>query len=681
MAYAIEPKSIKDFLNMDTNLPRFQRKQTWKPISNFKLCISTFKNYPIGVVIVNKNKDGNWLLDGRQRLNALNQINSNPEEVYKWAMKFIKFKANSQPDEIKNLYWTRIHEYLQKDYEEDIYNEKEAKEEEDNNTEIILNSDSDISNVHSFDPNEQKEGLGILLDLILMVHNFRGGKSSWERTFDYSRIIDKPLSYYKIENGINVFNPKKLIEALDEMMSLEREKKSKNIISKTTLIDYYCNRYYLDEKQKEKLYILVDQTWNDIEFSFTTISKVKKILEDSRVGIIEITDASDLDAQNIFSLVNSGGTQLTAEELLSAKPYWNKVVNNASNEVNKSVKELYDKLDVIYSGEVVRWDLCATLINRIDKNGFIFEKREDKESFASQTTLGFKLFSSIFIGGISSISVSSIETKPLDSFWETEFEQFITDLNNLCDLLEDHDYFKCMKKWGQSIMSLTSSTIALEFITIMYKEWEKIGKKRVDCSETRALRRNAISLIDKLIFEYSNKQWRGSSDSKLASDVTSINERIRPKTKEEWISLLDNLSIGTINDQPVTQNLVKPVLFHAKYLAEEYPSVTDANVNYDLDHIYPKAIFSNNANVNSNLKDSLCNLEILSSKANKEKNDKKLFEISSEEVKNEISKSSGINCEKFTKYSDITNIEDLIDERLTNIKEVYNSNRNKMLTN
>ncbi|MDT8718070.1 DUF262 domain-containing protein [Clostridium sp. 19966] len=55
-------------------LPRFQRKQTWKPTDNFKLCISVFKGYPIGVVIINScNKPDriDWLLDGRQRRHAL----------------------------------------------------------------------------------------------------------------------------------------------------------------------------------------------------------------------------------------------------------------------------------------------------------------------------------------------------------------------------------------------------------------------------------------------------------------------------------------------------------------------------------------------------------------------------------------------------------------------------------
>lgn len=677
MAYSIEPKSTKDFISMQTNLPRFQRKQTWKPISNFKLCISIFKTYPIGVVIVNKNEAGNWLLDGRQRLNALTQISNNPEEVYRWAMKFIKFKASSQPDEIKAKYREKINEYLKKDYE-DMYDEKQQQEEEDDKQELNIESDTIIEKKSSFDPNEQNDGLNILLDLILMVHNFRSGKSSWERTFDFSKIIDKQLTYYNVENGKQVFCPQELVKVIEEIISIGRDNKIPDLVTKELVLDYYCKRYYLDEKITEKLKNAISSNWDDIYFSFVTINKVKRVLEDSKIGIIEINMASDLDAQNIFSLVNSGGTQLTAEELLSAKPYWNIKVPNASDEVSACIKDLYSRLGVMYEGDVVRWDLCATLISRIDKNGFIFNKRRDEDSLASETTLGFKLFSAIYKNGISSNHVSSIEEKEFFN-WEVDFEKLVGDLNDLCDLIEDHKYFRCFKKWGQSIMSVTSNTIALEFITIMYKEWIKIGKKKVDCSETKALKRNAVILLDKLIYEYSCKQWRGSSDSKLASDITNIDERLIPKSNDDWNDLLDSLSKGVLNDQVVTQNLIKPILFHGKSLSQEFPSVTDANVNYDLDHIYPKAQFNKNRNVNQNLRDSLCNLQILSSQANKEKNDSKLTDVTEPSVIDEITKSSGIMYEDFSKYSSISNIDDMINSRLIEFKKIYKDERNKML--
>ncbi len=51
--YEIRPESIKTFItDKNVRLPRFQRKQTWDSKKNFQLCISLFKEYPIGVTIL-----------------------------------------------------------------------------------------------------------------------------------------------------------------------------------------------------------------------------------------------------------------------------------------------------------------------------------------------------------------------------------------------------------------------------------------------------------------------------------------------------------------------------------------------------------------------------------------------------------------------------------------------------
>lgn len=680
MAYAIEPKTTKEFIAMRPNLPRFQRKQTWKPLDNFKLCISVFKNYPIGVVIINKNDEGPWLLDGRQRLNALKHIDDDPIEVYRWAMKFVRFKSTSQPDEIRELYWDKVNEYLQQGFEENVYSADGSSD----NTESISPDDEqdneEDTNYHSFDPNEQKRGLNDLLNLILMVHGFSKNQSAWERNFDFRKILssNKKLFYYDVVEGNMSFNPKELIKTMEEILDKEKSNASKRKVSRETFVNYYKERYILTEKELEEFDKMLDQRWSDIEFAFSTINSVKRVLGESRIGVIEITAASDLDAQNIFSLVNDGGTQLTAEELLSAKPFWNIKVENPSSDVVKHTAELYKKLDIVQPNDVVRWDLCATLISRIDKNGIIFDKR-NTEAFASQTTLGFKLFSALYIKGISSSNVSEIE-KRKDFNWNTEFETLVSDLSSLCDLIEDHKYFKCLKRWGQSVMSLTSSTIALEFITLLYNYWVENGKPIVDGAVTRNLKVNAVVLLDKLIYEYSNRQWRGSSDSKLAADLNDMTERFKAKKTAEWKSLLTDMSKGRVNDLVTTQNLVKPLLFHAKCLAEEYPSVTDPNVNYDLDHIYPKADFIND-NINKDYRDSLCNLEILSSSANKEKNDKRLEDISDKSIMDEISKSSGIPIKDFDKYSKFANIESMVSVRLEQFKKCYDQSRDTMLKN
>lgn len=51
--YEIRPETVKSFItDRNVRLPRFQRKQTWDPKKNFQLCISLFKEYPIGVCIL-----------------------------------------------------------------------------------------------------------------------------------------------------------------------------------------------------------------------------------------------------------------------------------------------------------------------------------------------------------------------------------------------------------------------------------------------------------------------------------------------------------------------------------------------------------------------------------------------------------------------------------------------------
>lgn len=107
--YEIRPESIKTFItDRNVRLPRLQRKQTWDEKKNFQLCISLFKEYPIGVCILSvdesRGKTVRWLLDGRQRKNALSMMYDDPENIYNWAKRFIGFKNSDQPSEIEDKF-------------------------------------------------------------------------------------------------------------------------------------------------------------------------------------------------------------------------------------------------------------------------------------------------------------------------------------------------------------------------------------------------------------------------------------------------------------------------------------------------------------------------------------------------------------------------------------------------
>ena len=120
MSYNIETRSITEFVtDSKIKLPRFQRRSTWTAKQNFELAISIFQEYPVGVVIINDEGHTSWLLDGRQRRSALKDLRANPDLVYDWARKYIKFKYNQDVTEVKQMFWDKINAYLQQEENED----------------------------------------------------------------------------------------------------------------------------------------------------------------------------------------------------------------------------------------------------------------------------------------------------------------------------------------------------------------------------------------------------------------------------------------------------------------------------------------------------------------------------------------------------------------------------------
>ena len=111
-------------------LPRFQRKKSWGDTDRFKLCVSLFKEYPMGTVVLKKEKRGKktvkWLLDGRQRIDTLVEM-QNPENVYRWGKAFLGFKINDDDIKIEKEFDDALGEYLY--YDENIENNDESEDE------------------------------------------------------------------------------------------------------------------------------------------------------------------------------------------------------------------------------------------------------------------------------------------------------------------------------------------------------------------------------------------------------------------------------------------------------------------------------------------------------------------------------------------------------------------------
>ncbi|EJQ04153.1 DUF262 domain-containing protein [Bacillus cereus] len=689
--YEIRPESVKTYLeDRKIFFPRFQRKQTWDDKKNFKLCISIFKNFPLGVVVLNredvKGRTTKWLLDGRQRRNALMKIMENPEEIYDWARKFVKFKVNDQPEKIEEEYWKAIYEHLEKDPEVSDEDEGGAEEKDDEvdpdveeETYSFQTEDEENNTVYV---EEKDDDLKILLQLILAVHKKDKKSSGFSRPFDFSVVIDNLPYIEQSDIGVKL-NGKKLRLFILEFNKLCYDE---NIDEPTPadFIEYLTSKFKLSKIKKKELQTLIDQKWERIKERLELIDRLESKLQEAVIGIIELRNASLIDAQNIFKLINSEGTPLTSEEILSSKPSWNIIIKEPSQELKEHVNELYARLSV-KTNDVVRWDFPATLIGRLKDCSFLIKplSLEKDNEFKSKITLGFKIFSAIYEKAINKNAVSRISRNPKIK-WKEDLEQFIVDVNLMLKIISEVTYFKYLRSWNVALMEITSDAVLINFIAILYQDWERKGKPIT--SDAKKFQKNAVILFDRLIYEYLTRQWRGSSDSKIASNLMKLYREpdvFSALDQQKWVHLLDEIiDNNTINDDKIKKySELKPLLVHYYCLSNiAGPDQIDIEVN--IDHIYPQDLFNNSPDLSIDEKDLSCNnlfnLALLPKGNNIAKGNKKLKVLDDPWLIDQITKYTGILKSDFEKYSDINNINQLRDTRKQEYIDAFTNGRNRL---
>lgn len=678
MSYIIEPMSLITFLDeTKLRLPRFQRKSTWDKKQNFELAISIFQDYPVGVVIINQEQKVSWLLDGRQRRNALISMRDNPVELYDWARNYIGFKKTADPQDIRNLYWGKVEEYLQtEDVDQSSENEYEPTSYEDNENPADSAAEED-----SFDSTKQRHGLQTLLDIILMVHQNKPSGSRWERIFDFRKYFSR-LDYAPQRDGGKI-SPVRLRRFILDLKKWIDHEYDDDALTPENFIDYYLDKFALNGEQS-KFERDVRNNWDDIFSSIEVISCAEKVFSDVRIGIIRLTNATPLDAQNIFSRINKGGTQLKAEELLSAKPYWNRDVAITDIDLTNRVKDMYSKLDIPFPGSIVRWDLAATLISRIEDGNLVFDsyscEKQKNEVSMEEISLGFKLLSAVYQGGMSSKHVIDLE-KDESIKWDRDIDNLIENFNIIFNILLQDSFFKYLQSWKIPMTRLLGKAIALEFTTILWLDWKEKGMPRYsESGEMKALRRDARILFDRLVFEYATKTWRGSGDSKMSNDIKNWKSRIVPVNDDDWKKFVVDACNGSYNGQPTTVKLLRPVLY-CYYVITQATPVNQVDVTFDVDHIIPQELFESNGVIDQTFKDSLVNLALLPTKDNISKKAKRLNEITDGWLKNQITLYTGIEEDDFQKYSDVTSLPELREQRQKLFANAFYANRKSILAN
>lgn len=252
MGYSIVENNAVAFADSRSiKFPRFQRKQTWNDKDNFKLCISVFKDYPIGVVIVNSQDGNDFLLDGRQRRNALKLMKDDPKSVYVWAKSFVGFSPNQDVEELKEKFWISIDEYLQ--HEAAKMKGAENSQDDVEEDEDIEETSEDVENAYSFE--KQYKSLKSLLDLVLLCHPMKSGKTNLQKMYEFNGLIDKSeLEYADPVEGEYVVNSIKLKKYIDSL----NEHEDLDVI---TFVNIVAKRYRVIGPNLEKLTNYINQHW------------------------------------------------------------------------------------------------------------------------------------------------------------------------------------------------------------------------------------------------------------------------------------------------------------------------------------------------------------------------------------------------------------------------------------
>ncbi len=668
MSYTIEPKEIIPFLDDTTiRLPRFQRRDTWDDSQKFLLCVSIFQRYPIGVVIVNKEKKATWLLDGRQRRTTLIKMRSNPIEIYDWAFTSLGMKKNWAEGEISEKYWGEIEKFLASDPDNSDPKEENFYEGEEENVEYSLTRE------------EQREGLELLLRLILMIHKKTSAGSRWQRAFSFSQYCyNIPYQLKKHDNYVDPVELRKFLLDLGSKINEES-------LTVESFVEYYDDKCgILDDKSKANFIRKVQQNWTYISGSIKTILESEQLFGESKVGYIQLNNVTPMDAQIIFSRVNGSGTKLRAEELLSAKPFWNEPVFNQDDSVKKLVNDVYTKLGVETTGGIVRWDLASTLLARIDEKQLIFAHDDSDKLQMDQISLGFKIISSWFRGGMSSVSVNSLE-KEGEGFttinWDTDISDLADDINKVCSILLNDEFFKYFQQWGKPIIKLIGNAASLEFITIMLKDYIDKDRPTTSGRKYKAFQRDARILFDKLIFEYVTHAWKGSGDSKMMADIKDYTSRIKnPVEITDWTTFIEGAINGIYNGKETNQKQLTPILYYFYSIKHIGPG-TNSDLKFDVDHIYPQELFDDNQFAIDKNKDCLANLALLPKKDNIKKGSRSLKEINEDWLIDAINQYAEISKKDFEKYSDLNNFDDLKKTRGKSFIKCFGEKRKQVLAN
>ena len=611
-------------------LPRFQRKRSWDEAKGFGLVVSLIKKYPLGVVVLNKEKGTKWLLDGRQRRWALGAMLDDPHVVYRWSCKFLKIKTKDTPKDFRVKYWDGLSQYIGSNADEsDESGPLDGRLDFD--AEGVGEEAAGITKLADMAPFAE------LLDYLVDVHSAKS-VDFYAQLFDIN--LDK-----NVKLSLKYYSKGKLDGTL--LRNLIKEYLNKNVARNDSVEEFSAfvdQKYFLTGKAASKSYRnAISSHWPQLSKGLSFYRFMRFLLTESKIGTVTLTDASDLDAQRVFEIINTKGQKLSAAEISSADRNWNTRLVNPSNLLKVHAKTVYKRLEIDIDAPLVRWDVPATLIQELRSKGsfsLFYPKQLKAESgstaseFESQIGYGFKLLSAIKYQSINKACIDDL-SQAEDVDWDDFLDVVSGTFGDIDEVLSQVPYFACFKSWNLDLNTLYGPASSIRVAAQFYLDWEAKGSPKKDSEARNKFIANCLSCFDRLVYERLMREWTSASDSVLKRKLKSFNAQIEADADyvenhigdDAWLALAQGACLkNTLGDFSVASDksieILRGLLLHincVKCIANIIPYEKEM---LTIDHFTPESYFSS-LQPNLRLKGNwLCNLVAVPDKLNKQKGTK-----------------------------------------------------------
>lgn len=700
MSYKIDSYSLKEYVTRKwIKIPRFQRAKTWNEKQKFELVLSVFKKYPLGCVILCKEKgqDSEYLIDGRQRYSALQEMLTSPDIVYGWAQKYLSLKKGDRSNDINDKFWEKVRDFTDYSPNDELESSVDDQEEDsdvntddENDDSLPLDEGTNTDNIGNDDL------LGKLLALIQFCNTYKNQNNIGPLyAFDFKKYI---LNTDKFERKFEKCGKKgkissaALLEFINSFRNSYSDQNGNQQLTKENFIQFVEDEFGFKTPEEKNKYIRQQlNDWEGVQLKAIEFYDLfDNILSSNVIAVVSVENVGTTDEEKIFNLINSNGTPLTAAEILSSKPDWNKPISVSDEDRKSLISSIYTRvLKASTPKGYVRWDLPASLPFTLKKNqnfDFLFPISSIKDDSASKLiTLGFKISSGIILGAIKKEDLDRLGKS--SEINEETFATIESDLKRMIISILSISYFEVYKSWALSFSRLIGDAPTLCFLFMTYHMFKVESKPEPSDNNFRLFKRNSIAIIDRLIFEYVRSQWKGSSDSLLSKELNAFYKQYAKGTQVEaiseqsWKELLDDIcNNGEVNHKPISFGLVKPLIAHYNALKQ-----LKCDISYDFkpefDHIVPQTAFGDKKDkTQSKTRDNLFNLALLPKVSNASKNDRSLQEtLPNESLVSNIEKYEEIKKEDFSKFNKKEDVAALKEYRLDNFYKAFGEIRNNIL--